>query len=310
MDRFKQGKGFRGLAVLLLVALTVAPIALGTASLAADSDTANAKRIAREQARQARINDYLKKKEERQLERNKTDAQQAAERTAKAIETEQQALNGTTAGTATVATTAPTQKSSKPNKRNKRQANAGVASELPRGLATAQENVRRSRLGQNQTVQTYLEMVENREASPQHLGAFGNFLAESGMRPEALEYYAVALALDQEDPVLWMNVGTIHRQLGELKEAAAAYATVLSIDVTNASAHYNLGATLDELGKYEDAIHEYTEALKLDPSLGDPTINPQAANNERMLEVKLMLYRSQTGNKGLPLLEVPIDGDN
>ena len=308
MDRFKQAPGFQGIAVLLLLALTVAPAVLGTASLAADGDTADAKRNAREQARQERINEYLKKKEERRLERMQSDAQRAADRTAKAIDAEQEALGMKVAGTATVTMT--TQKSSKPSKRNRRQANAGVASDLPRSLATAQENVRRSRLGQNPTVQTYLEMVENREASPQHLGAFGNFLAESGMRQEALEYYAVALALEQNDPVLWMNVGTIHRQLGEHREAAAAYATVLSIDVTNASAHYNLGATLDELGKYEDAIHEYTEALKLDPSLGDPTVNPQAANNERLVEVKLMLYRSETGSKGLPLLDVPIDGDH
>jgi len=294
MNRIKKALSFMGIAVLLLLSLSAAQ--------AADDASANAKRAAREQARQARINEYLKKKEQRHLERTQVkqgeDADKAAERTAQAIENERQALTTTEAA------------SSSSTKRNKRTATAGVPSTLPRGLATAQENVRRSRLGANPTVQTYLEMVENHEASPQHLGAFGNFLAESGMRHDALEYYAVALAIDQDDPVLWMNVGTIHRQLGEHKQAAAAYATVLSIDVSNAAAHYNLGATLDEMGKYEDAIHEYTEALKLDASLGDPRVNPQAANNARLLEVKLMLYQSGAGNKGLGLVEVPVNGND
>jgi hypothetical protein len=43
----------------------------------------------------------------------------------------------------------------------------------------------------------------------------------------------------------------------------------------------------------------------LEPKLGDPQVNPQAANNERLLAVKLMLYKQQTGNLGLPLVDIP-----
>ena len=45
-------------------------------------------------------------------------------------------------------------------------------------------------------------------------------------------------------------------------------------------------------------------ALTLDPTLGDPAYNPQAANNERLLAVKMLLYREQVGTLGLPLSDV------
>ena len=101
-------------------------------------------------------------------------------------------------------------------------------------------------------------------------------------------------------------MGTLHRKVQETRLARSdAYSRALSLDPNLAYAHYNLGAVLDEMGKYDDAIEEYRIALTLDPSLGDPAINPQAANNERLLAVKLMLYQEQIGNIGLPLVDVP-----
>ena len=114
------------------------------------------------------------------------------------------------------------------------------------------------------------------EASAYELAALGNFLARNGMHREALAYYEIALRLEDSDPVLWVNVGTLHRQSGEISSATNAYGRALSIDPNNALAHYNLGAVLDATGKYEDAIAAYKLALTLDPSLGDPTANPRA----------------------------------
>ena len=82
----------------------------------------------------------------------------------------------------------------------------------------------------------------------------------------------------------------------------------LAIDPTIAFAHYNLGATFDKMGKYEKAVQEYKFALTLDPSLGDPASNPQAASNDRLLAVKLLIYQEQIGNKGLPLADIPDGG--
>ena len=51
-------------------------------------------------------------------------------------------------------------------------------------------------------------------------------------------------------------------------------------------------------------------ALTIDPTLGDPAINPQAANNEKLMAVRMLLYKEQ-GTLGVPLVTVPngeIDG--
>jgi tetratricopeptide (TPR) repeat protein len=125
------------------------------------------------------------------------------------------------------------------------------------------------------------------------------------MLDEALAYYQVAIHLERKDPLLWLNLGTLHRQRNELSAALGAYGETLALDPNNALARYNVGAILDATGDYQGAIDQYKIALTLDPSLGDPAVNPQAANNERLLAVKLLLYREQAGSLGLPLVAIP-----
>jgi hypothetical protein len=178
-------------------------------------------------------------------------------------------------------------------------------SRLPRALARAQDHVRHTSLGADPTVQQLLAAIDRQEASPQQLAAFGSFLAEHGLIRDALAYYEVALRLLNNDPVLWVNYGTLHRKLDDLSAATDAYARALSINPNYSLAHYNLGAVMDTQGKYEEAIEEYKIALRLDPLLGDPAYNPQAANNGRLIAVKLLLYEERAGNAGLPLAAVP-----
>jgi tetratricopeptide (TPR) repeat protein len=259
------------------------PAGSWTDALAQDQELTKKER--RERAREERIAEYLRKKEEKL-------ARQEQERLA-AEDAESAPSGAAVAGTAAVAGSTAVATGSK---------------DLPRGLARAQENVRRSPLGSNATVQQYLDMVDSQEASAQQLAAMGNFLAAAGMTRDAMEYYAVALRLDDQDTVLWNNVGTLHRQLGEMSQAAAAYREALALNPNAAAAHYNLGAVLDEMGKYKEAVEAYKQALTLDPTLGDPAYNPQAANNDRLLAVKLMLYQEQSGSLGLPLMDVPGGG--
>jgi tetratricopeptide (TPR) repeat protein len=221
-----------------------------------------------------RIAEYLEAKERRRLE--------AETRAAQAAETE-------TAATAAPATAAA---APAPSKRPA----------LPRELALAQQIVRQSHLGKDPTIHYYLDLIDRSQASPEQLAAFGNFLADSGMNRMALPYYEVAVRLRSDDPVLWNNIGTIYRQLGDWDDAKQAYARSLSLNPTNAMAHYNLGAVYDVQRKYDDALREYRIALTIDPELGNPEINPSAANNERLLAVQLMIYQDHAGNVGLPLM--------
>jgi tetratricopeptide (TPR) repeat protein len=277
--------------LVILLALTVTsavPAALaqseaqaGEAREQETGSTELSKQEQKERAKQARIEEYLRKKEERRA-RKELDRQQ------KQVEQAEVAAAAATGSEAA--------------------AKVGTREEqivLPRQLAETQAILRQNPIAEDPTVATYLDLIDRAEASPQQLAAFGNFLAQNGMNRLALVYYGTALSIEQDDPLLWLNVGTLHRQIQEYSPAASAYARALNLDPNLAFAHYNLGAVYDEMGKYEAALEEYRIALTLDPSLGDPETNPQAANNERLLAVKLMLYQEQIGNLGLPLVEVP-----
>jgi tetratricopeptide (TPR) repeat protein len=299
---------FVGIACIFLLCLALA-MAIPALAQEADSDQA-AKEEAKERARQARIEEYLRKKEERRARREMQRAQKAAQEEAAAEEPAEvvvpaPAEAGIEAKDDSEAEM-PRKKDKKKKPREKKQEPERIY--MPRGLARVQESLREDSIGQDPTVRAYLDLIDRGEASPQQLAAFGNFLSQNGRTRDAMEYYAVALGMEGNDPVLWMNVGTLHRKLQEFSMAAKAYGRALSIEPTNAFAHYNLGSVLDEMGRYEEAIAEYKEALTLDPTLGDPSYNPQAANNEKLLAVKLMLYRQQVGTLGLPLVEVPGGG--
>lgn len=244
-------------------------------------------------AKEARIAEYLRKREERRAMRESGVAagQEApAERPAVVQQRPDRQPSETAA--------------SEPGSRPERPAH-GRVSRLPRNLARAQENIRSTPLGLDPTVQVYLDRIDRQEASAEQLAAFGNFLAENGLARDALQYYDIALNLQPRDSLLWTNAGTLHRQVGDVGAALSAYYRALSINPNNAMAHYNVGALLDSQGKYEESLEEYKIALSLDPTLGDPAYNPQAANNERLLAVKLLLYHEQAGSLGLPLSEVP-----
>lgn len=273
----------------------------------AEGEDVEAKKDSRQSAKEARIAEYLRKREERRIRREQRTLEQEAARQealAEAARKKQEAAvaaelpDADESAAGAVAAEQTSEKRSKAAARRR-------GSKLPRGLARAQESVRSSRLGQDPNIQEYLNLVERQEASPQQLGAIGNFLAQAGLGREAMEYYGVALRLDKKDPVLWINSGTLHRQAGRTGPAIGAFMRALALDGNNAVAHYNLGAAYDAQGKYEEALESYKIALRLDPELGNPAVNPQAANNDHLTTVKLMLYREQAGSLGIPMIKVP-----
>lgn len=253
----------------------------------------------RRAAKEARIAEYLRKKEERQAQKDQRALSSARER-----QTAPPAAQPVT----TVATETTPAAPREPAKRSRAPRRSGGG--LPRELAEAQDAIRAASVGRDPSVQTYLDLIDRREASPQQLAAFGNFVAESGLPQQALAYYDVALRLEPDDSLLWTNYGTLNRQVGDRSAAVQAYQRALGLNSGNALAHYNLGAILDEQGKYSASLEAYKTALMLDPSLGDPAYNPQAANNSRLLAVKLLLYREQSGSLGLPLVDIPAETDD
>jgi len=284
--------------VLLVWAPCVAAQTEGSGGADQDTPAATSKQDETQQAQEERIQEYLRKREERraQKERAKLEREAAAASAAAA---------GAALGAGAVESTRTDEiiVDAESSKKKKKKKKADPEFVLPKELALAQETVRRSHLGDEPMVLGYLDLIDNFEASPHQLAAFGSFLAEHGLLQEAIVYYDVALSVEGNDPLLWLNLGTLFRQAGQFNDAISAYVAALGLDSNNAMAHYNLGTVLDAKGKYDSAIEEYKLALQLDPSLADPAVNPQAASNPRLRTVKLMIYKESS--LGLPLVEVP-----
>jgi len=152
----------------------------------------------------------------------------------------------------------------------------------------------------------YLANAEN-DPSAFHLATLASHLAVNGFLEASVSLYQAAAKADSENPDMWLNLGTVQVRAGRPDHAGQSFQKVLKLDPTNARAHYNIGAVYAE-SDYDRAIQEFTAALTLDPSLGDPKVNPQAANNDLLVPVKLMLYQAKEGSVALPL--VPLKEDN
>lgn len=249
--------------------------------------TAEERREERRKAKEDRIAEYLRKREEKRLEREAAAA--AGEPAAEAP---------------SVAPASARPRTERPKERRAAAETERTFRKLPRDLASAQKALRLTQIAKDPTIRHYMKKIDENQVNAQQLAAFGSFLADAGLSHIAVSYYEAALRLDRKDPLLWNNLGTIRRNMGDYSEAKTAFSNALDIDPANAVAHYNVGAILDQQGKYNRALREYRIALSLDPTLGDPEYNPGAANNDRLLAVKLMLYQEQAGNAGMPLLDV------
>jgi tetratricopeptide (TPR) repeat protein len=182
---------------------------------------------------------------------------------------------------------------------------AAVAPIMPDAALTKTiAQVRLGPIGAEPTAVTYLDLINAGRASAPQVNDFAAYLAKRGMPRVALAFQEYAVKLDDKNPILWMNLGTIRRTNGSLGSAAAALKSAIALDPAIAMAHYNLGAIYDADKKYDDAVEEFRRALVLDPDLADPRKNPQIVNNERLLAVKLQIYSDQAGSLGLPLLQM------
>ncbi len=171
-------------------------------------------------------------------------------------------------------------------------------------LAKAIVHLRDTAIGSEPTAVTYMDLIAAGRATPAQVNDFAAYLAKRGMPKVAAGFQEYAVKLDETNPTLWLNLGTIRRTAGSNGPAETAYKKTIALDPGNALAHYNLGSLYDTQKKYDEAIEEYRRALVLDPDLADPRKNPQVVNNENLLAVKLEIYQNQAGSLGLPLLQM------
>ena len=86
--------------------------------------------------------------------------------------------------------------------------------------------------------------------------------------------------LDHTNPEVWLSLGNVHRERGQLEESACAYRRALKCDTRCARAHGNLGAVMNELGNHKAAIDCHRQAIALDGTLSRDHFNLAVAHRD------------------------------
>jgi Flp pilus assembly protein TadD len=95
----------------------------------------------------------------------------------------------------------------------------------------------------------------------------------TGEYAEALESFERALAIDDTLPEAWSCSGLIYYEQEQFHEAEAAYQTALEMDHCSPKVWNNLGVLYFVEGVYEEARRCFEEALTLAPLYEDALIN-------------------------------------
>ncbi len=126
----------------------------------------------------------------------------------------------------------------------------------------------------------------------------GSNAVQRGEYDEALDHYeAEASFVEHDTPMehrlaVWMQVGNIHRQLGEIDEAQAAYDRALSEDSTFDHAFDALGQLYQEDGELDKALKARQRALDLKPE-----------NGGYAYHVGSLLFQLDRPDEAIPFLE-------
>ena len=148
--------------------------------------------------------------------------------------------------------------------------------------------------------------IEAVDAEPQSAIAWrdlGHALANRGAYVDAVASFQRSTKLNGDDPDVWVDMGAAQLRQGKSGAAKTSFQRALKIEPFHALAFYNLGLAHQADNNYEGALDNLERALLLDPTLGDPRINGQAANNELLPIVRHRVYLRTVG--GNPALFTP-----
>jgi tetratricopeptide (TPR) repeat protein len=96
---------------------------------------------------------------------------------------------------------------------------------------------------------------------------------EENRLADAMEHYALAIALQPDHARAHNNMGVIQQERGELDAAASAYQQAIEAEPRFGVAWFNLGNCFREANCLEEAVACYRQALTLMPADGETRIN-------------------------------------
>ncbi|NWV07710.1 TMTC1 protein, partial [Ptilonorhynchus violaceus] len=113
--------------------------------------------------------------------------------------------------------------------------------------------------------EVYKAGIENCPESSDLHNNYGVFLVDTGSPERAMSHYRQAILLSPTHHVAMVNLGRLHRSLGQNKEAEVWYKRALKVS-RKAEILSPLGALYYNTGRYEEALQVYREAAALQPS--------------------------------------------
>ncbi|XP_014112310.1 PREDICTED: transmembrane and TPR repeat-containing protein 1 [Pseudopodoces humilis] len=116
--------------------------------------------------------------------------------------------------------------------------------------------------------EVYKAGIENCPESSDLHNNYGVFLVDTGSPERAMSHYRQAILLSPAHHVAMVNLGRLHRSLGQNKEAEVWYKRALKVS-RKAEILSPLGALYYNTGRYEEALQVYREAAALQPSNKD-----------------------------------------
>ncbi|NXY28046.1 TMTC1 protein, partial [Pomatorhinus ruficollis] len=116
--------------------------------------------------------------------------------------------------------------------------------------------------------EVYKAGIENCPESSDLHNNYGVFLVDTGSPERAMSHYRQAILLSPTHHVAMVNLGRLHRSLGQNKEAEVWYKRALKVS-RKAEILSPLGALYYNTGRYEEALQVYREAAVLQPSSKD-----------------------------------------
>ncbi|XP_039917041.1 protein O-mannosyl-transferase TMTC1 [Hirundo rustica] len=116
--------------------------------------------------------------------------------------------------------------------------------------------------------EVYKAGIENCPESSDLHNNYGVFLVDTGSPERAMSHYRQAILLSPAHHVAMVNLGRLHRSLGQNKEAEVWYKRALKVS-RKAEILSPLGALYYNTARYEEALQVYREAAALQPSNKD-----------------------------------------
>ena len=104
------------------------------------------------------------------------------------------------------------------------------------------------------------EPISDLDALALYYSNRGTELLRLDQRQEALKMLEIAVALGPKIAQSWVNLGVVHRRMGQAKEAEEAYLEALEVEAGNPAAYENLAALLRLQGE-RNAANEMLELL-------------------------------------------------